>query len=87
MLTKNKKLKVYGTVVGAWLMMLTTIAGMFGFMKTVVTVTTGTGAAYILSEGGLSEHMWSRNDSENESVHMPTKFDVGLRTPGIAGRR
>lgn len=29
---------------------------------------------------------WARNDTENETVHMPSKFDVGLRMPGITGR-
>ena len=34
-----------------------------------------------------ASHLWNRGDNENETVHMPTKFDIGLRIPGIAGRR
>ena len=30
---------------------------------------------------------WARNDSENETVHMPTKYDIGLRIAAVTGKK
>lgn len=33
------------------------------------------------------ESLWARNDSENETVHLPTKFDIGLQMATVGGRK
>jgi hypothetical protein len=41
--------------------------------------------AFAYADGG--ESLYNRNDNENETVHMPTKFDVGLRIAAISGKK
>jgi hypothetical protein len=86
--THQKSLSVpYSTIatsIGAWIMAIATLIGMTEIGHNPVAVL-NTQPSY--TPAGHSLDLWTRKDSENETVHMATKYDVGLKIPGIAGRR
>lgn len=73
------------TAVGAWLMAVATLIGMTEINREPVALV-NSGASHYMTVNDVS-NLWTRKDSENETVHMPTKFDIGLRIPGITGRQ
>lgn len=85
---QNIQFKVIGTAIAAWLMAFTTlfIGGTEYLGREPMAVVNTVNPVYAMVTNQPNQ-LWSRNDNENETVHMPTKFDIGLRTPAIAGHR
>jgi hypothetical protein len=76
--------KAFATALGAWLVAFATLFGAADISRQPVVVNMMR-PAYAYVSPGLN--LWSRNDSENETVHMPTKFDIGLQTAAVGGHR
>jgi hypothetical protein len=73
-------------IVAAWVMMAVTLIGTIDIVRSArqpVVVNT-VRPAFSYADDGFN--LWNRNDNENETVHLPTKFDVGLRIAAISGR-
>jgi hypothetical protein len=68
-------------------MMLATLIGSLQISRTsrepVVVNTVRPVYSYV--NAGFDD--WNRNDTENETVHLPTKFDVGLHITAVTGRK
>lgn len=81
---QQNTLKVFLTAVGAWVLTLATLLGsMHTIRQRVVVNTIRPAYAYATND----DNEWNRNDNENETVHMPDKFDVGLRIAAISGKK
>lgn len=76
--------KVIATSLSAWVLALATLVASVHVIRQQVTVNT-LRPAYAYADN--DENLWNRNDNENETVHMPTKFDVGLRISAISGKK
>lgn len=72
------------TALSAWILTLATLVASVHTVRQQVVVSTMR-PAFAFADGG--ENLYSRNDNENETVHMPTKFDVGLRIAAISGKK
>lgn len=81
---KQNPSKIFFTAVGAWILTLATLLGSVHTVRQRVVVNT-TRPAYAYATN--DENDWNRNDNENETVHMPDKFDVGLRIAAISGKK
>jgi hypothetical protein len=76
--------KVLLTALGAWVLTLATLLGStYTIRQRVVVNTMRPAYAYATNDDDL----WNRNDNENETVHLPTKFDIGLRIAAISGKK
>lgn len=72
------------TALSAWVLTLATlIASVHAIRQQVVVSTMRPAFAY----ADYGENLYNRNDSENETVHMPTKFDIGLRITAVSGKK
>ena len=78
--TKNVVL----TALSAWILTLATLVASVHAIRQQVVVSTMRPAFAYADEG---ENLYNRNDNENETVHMPTKFDIGLRIAAISGKK
>jgi len=80
--------KVWLTSLGAWTLTLATIIGTTKFSRELVRQPIIANATpSIQAFAGAESEQWSRNDNENETVHMPTKFDIGLRSAVVSGKK
>lgn len=76
--------KVFLTAIGAWVLTLATLlSSMHAIRQRVVVNTIRPAYAYATND----DNEWNRNDNENETVHMPDKFDVGLRIAAVSGKK
>jgi hypothetical protein len=87
MKTDNQSTKrVLFTALGAWIL---TIATLVGSLQTVrqlrQPIISSMRPAFAYADNG--ENLYNRNDNENETVHSPTKFDVGLKITAISGKK
>jgi len=84
---RKDKIKILATVLGAWTMVIGTLIGTSSDSKIsrqpVVLNMARPSYAYVTP----GPNTWARNDSENETVHMPTEFDIGIHIVGIGGRK
>jgi hypothetical protein len=85
---QDVQLKVICTSLAAWAMAFTTlfIGGTEYLGREPMAVVNVVNPVYAMVTNQPNQ-LWSRNDNENETVHMPTKFDIGLQVPAIAGHR
>lgn len=74
---------VIATAIGAWAMTLATLIGMTDLTRQIPVIVATGNSAFITPN---PTDLWTRK-GENETVHMPTKFDIGLRMPGVTGRK
>lgn len=81
---QTAKSKVMLTILGAWLLTITTLVASVQVIRQQVVVNTARPAYAVADVGG---NLWNRNDNENETVHMPTEFDIGLRSAAISGKK
>ena len=72
------------TALSAWVLTLATLVASVHAIRQQVVVSTMR-PAFAYADNG--ENLYNRNDNENETVHMPTKFDVGLRIAAISGKK
>ena len=72
------------TAVGAWVLAIATLFASVHMIRQQVAISTMRPAFAYAND---DESQWNRNDNENETVHMPTKFDVGLRIAAVAGKK
>lgn len=85
---QQNKTKIWLTSIGAWILTLATLIGTTKFSKEFVRQPVIANAVpSIHTFIGIDSEQWSRNDNENETVHMPTKFDVGLKIAVVAGKK
>lgn len=80
----SPSIKVVLTAIGAWVLAIATLFASVHTIRQQVAVSMMRPAFAYASD---DENLWNRNDNENETVHMPTKFDVGLRIAAIAGKK
>jgi hypothetical protein len=75
------------TAIGAWAMTLATLIGSTQISRESrqPVIVNSVHPAYSYVNTGFD--LWNRNDNENETVHLPTKFDIGLRSSIIAGKK
>jgi len=75
------------TALGAWVMALATLVGSMQEPRAgrQPVVMNSVRPAYAYVGSGLEP--LNRNDNENETVHMPTMFDVGKHTAAISGKK
>lgn len=78
--TKNVVL----TALSAWVLTLATLVASVHAVRQQIVVNT-LRPAFAYADSG--ENLYNRNDNENETVHMPTKFDIGLRIAAISGKK
>jgi hypothetical protein len=78
--TKNVVL----TALSAWVLTLATLVASVHVVRQQVVVSTMRPAFAYADEG---ESLYNRNDNEDETVHMPTEFDIGLRIAAISGKK
>ena len=72
------------TALSAWVLTLATLVASVQTLRQQVVVSSARPAfAYADTESNL----WNRNDDENETVHMSTKFDIGLHVAAISGKK
>ena len=81
---QHNSAKVLATALGAWVLALATLVASVHVIRQQVAVSTMR-PAYAYADN--DENLWNRNDNENETVHMPTKFDIGLRIAAISGKK
>jgi hypothetical protein len=81
---EENKTRVLLTALGAWVMAAATLFGAAEVSRRPVVVGMAR-PAYAYVNPGLN--LWSRNDNENETVHMPTKYDIGLQRVVVGGRK
>jgi hypothetical protein len=84
---QNDKAKVWLTSLGAWILTFATVIGTAKFSKELVRqpiVANATPSFHTFA--GPDSSLWSRNDNENETVHMPTKFAV-VRAAVVSGKK
>ncbi len=72
------------TSLSAWVLTLATLVASIHAIRQQVVVSTMRPAFAYANNG---ENLYNRNDNENETVHMPTKFDIGLRVAAISGKK
>lgn len=84
---QESKLKDNLTMVSSWVVALVTLAAAADMSRTArePRVINSVHPAYSFADSGVNE--WNRNDNENETVHLPTKYDIGLASYKIAGRK
>ncbi|HSW80267.1 MAG TPA: hypothetical protein VLG47_05815 [Candidatus Saccharimonadales bacterium] len=97
MVSKNKKyqnkqanqdkLKNNLTIAGAWIVALVTLAAAADMSRTArePRAVSSVHPVYAFADNGVNQ--WNRNDNENETVHLPTKFDIGVRINAVSGRK
>ncbi len=75
------------TAIGSWAMMLATLISSTQISRNVrqAAVVNIARPAYSFVNTGFDS--WNRNDTENETVHLPTKFDIGVRSTAITGKK
>lgn len=78
--TKNVVL----TALSAWIVTLATLVASIHAIRQQVIVST---LRPVFAYADNGENLYNRNDNENETVHMPTKFDVGQRIAAISGKK
>jgi hypothetical protein len=78
---QENKTKVLLTALSVWAMAFIMLFGASDVTRQPAVVNM-TRPAYAYINPGLN--LWSRNDTENETVHMPTKFDIGLQVAPIS---
>jgi hypothetical protein len=76
--------KVITTALSAWILTLATLVASVHTIRQQVAVST---MRPVYAYADANDNIWNRNDNENETVHMPTKFDVGLRITAISGKK
>lgn len=76
--------KVVLTAISAWVLAVATLFASVHTIRQQAAVSTMRPAFAYAND---DESLWNRNDNENETVHMPTKFDVGLRIVAISGKK
>jgi hypothetical protein len=72
------------TALSAWILTLATLVASVHAVRQQVVVSTMR-PAFAYADAG--DNLYNRNDNENETVHMPTKFDIGLRIAAISGKK
>lgn len=82
---KKSRASVILTSLSAWVMATATLIGLTQHDERRQGVVNSTRPAYVFVDENSNN--WNRNDSENETVHMPTKFDVGLHITAVGGRK
>jgi hypothetical protein len=85
--TKNHQNIPYSTIltaIGAWLMAVATVIGVTDVNRRTEVVLNTVAPVYVAVDD--SSPLYTRNDNENETVHMPTKFDV-IRITGVMGKQ
>lgn len=81
---QKERLHQLATCLGAWALMFGTFIGMADVAREpAVVLATDDPAAH----SNFDANELLRKESENETVHMPTKYDVGLRMNAISGRK
>ena len=83
----ENKAHVTWVTLGAWIMTFATIASSLQIARSSrqpVALNT-VRPAYALANP--TDDIFNRNDNENETVHLPTKFDAGQHVTAIAGRK
>jgi hypothetical protein len=80
----ENKTNVLITALSAWIMAAATLLGSTQVSRQPVVVNMAR-PAYAYINPGLN--VWNRNDNENETVHMPTKFDIGVQGVEVGGRK
>jgi hypothetical protein len=85
---KERKDYSAATIIGSWVLVLATLVSNFthderrakaqAFINPVKPV-----YVYVHADN----QPVSRIDNENETVHMPTKFDIGLKMNAVSGKK
>lgn len=68
----------------AWLLIFTMVLGVSKTSRGPVATVNTVNPVYAMASNEAS-HTMTRSDNENETVHMQSKFDTGLRAAGITG--
>lgn len=79
-----RKKNVLLTSLSAWVLTLATLVASVHAIRQQVVVS-AMRPAFAYADNG--ENLYNRNDNENETVHMPTKFDIGLRVTAVSGKK
>ncbi len=84
---QENKLKNNLTIAGAWIVALVTLASAADMSKLArePRAVSSVHPTYAFADSGVDQ--WNRNDNENETVHLPTKFDIGVRINAVSGRK
>lgn len=96
MVSKNKKYQKQNTednlknnlsMAGAWIVALVTLASAADMARSArePRAVSSVHPVYAFADNGINQ--WNRNDNENETVHLPDRYDVGLANYRISGRK
>ena len=84
---QENKTKVLLTAISAWVLALATLASSTDLSRISRQPVVVNFARPTYAYANADENIWARNDSENETVHLPTKFDIGLQMATVGGRK
>ena len=74
-------------MIGSWAMMFATLIGSSQVSRSAKQPIVVNTARPVYSYVDSGVNLWNRNDNENETVHLPSDFDIGIQEAAVTGRK